>query len=448
MANVLLSYFAELGEPLYDALSEVLLKNGNNVFRINTNNSSVDVTEWGGNSKLIDDKVLDNIKEFDPDIIINFNNSLPTNVSNNLDSCVNCIIDADNISYFWNKKNLLNRKERLLYLGLQSDSKTIYENYLNMEMTDDNYLYFPPATTIKKTDEEQDKNITFIGTNFYPVYPPQIRSYYTETGLEVYRKLKEDYYYDVERLKKESKSEVTDELIRVIKDSIAGQERLKYLQSLTDLGLVIYGVRWDLAAYYDYELYNCYDDRVISTAADNEWVYNTSKVSVNISHPQATSSFSWRVMDIMASNACLVTEMKRDWNDLFGNYISDEVKDAIIYTDRYELRDKVKTILEDESLRNKCVSELNKSIEENGRWESRFAKLEKQTGIRLLNNNTDSSQYIYIKRSEKKKQVVEEELPAPYEIKGPFVTRLVRNGVYKVSHVPKIRHYLWDIIRQ
>ncbi len=36
--------------------------------------------------------------------------------------------------------------------------------------------------------------------------------------------------------------------------------------------------------------------------------------------PLAKTSFSWRVMDIMASGACLLMEDKPDWRDLFEKY--------------------------------------------------------------------------------------------------------------------------------
>jgi hypothetical protein len=35
---------------MYDAITNVLLKNGNNVFRLNINNPAVSITKWGGDS--------------------------------------------------------------------------------------------------------------------------------------------------------------------------------------------------------------------------------------------------------------------------------------------------------------------------------------------------------------------------------------------------------------
>ena len=144
----------------------------------------------------------------------------------------------------------------------------------------------------------------------------------------------------------------------------------------------------------------------------------------------------------MASGSCLVTESKKDWMDLFGEYLSDETKRYVIYSDRYELRNNVIKLLEDEDLRSKCVGEMNRAIEENGRWSSRFASLEKLTGVKLIgcsNANPVCTRISGMAASEKS--------GSSEQKTGNYVTRLLRNGIYRISHVPRIRHLLWDVIR-
>ena len=390
MANILISYFSDYGEAMYDAITDVLLKNGNNIFRFNINTPAVSISSWGGYSKISDKSVRKKICDFKPQIVLNFNHSLPVEIYDDLsEDCKICVIDADNPNTFWNKQLHLKTARKYVYLGLQSYSKTMYENYLGRALSSFEYMYFPPATVVKRETLKQDKNISFIGSNFYPMsIPPFETDFYTSEGLKLYEAIKKEYYISLSEVKKICQTQNYAWLLEQVRAFYTGQERLKYLQQLTDLGLIFYGLRWwKNIAYYDFELACCFNEKVIRTLAENQWVYNTSKISVNISHPQAKSSFSWRVMDIMASNACLLMEDKPDWRDLFEKYLSPETLENIIYTDRFDMREKAKKLLADEKLRQRCIRELNNAIEQNGRWEKRFAKLQEFVGIPLMNQS-------------------------------------------------------------
>lgn len=401
MANILITYYSDYGEVMYEAISKVLLKNGNNIFRLNINATEVYITGWGKESHIISLDLLDKIKNFNPDIIFNFNNSMPSNcldVINN--SCKICIIDADNPETFWNQELLKKNSNKYYYLGLQSYSKNMYEKALGKTLQENaNYLYFPPATIVKKEKLIQDKNITFIGSNFYPYSIPTGYHFYNENALRLYKHFKKNYFLTIEDAQKLCPDvENINWLYENVRAFNAGQERIKYLQALTDLGLTFYGSRhWEQINYIDLELGSCHDETKILTLEENQWVYNTSKISINISHPQAISSFSWRVMDIMASGACLLMEDKKDWKDLFKKHLSKETLDLVIYKDRFDMRDKAKILLNDEKLRQKCVAELNYAIEQNGRWENRFAKLSEFLKINLL--NLENKNPIFIKNS-------------------------------------------------
>ena len=77
MAKILISYFSDYGEAMYDAISDILLKNGNDVFRFNINNPAVSITKWGGDCSISDKSVIKQITDFAPEIVLNFNHSLP-----------------------------------------------------------------------------------------------------------------------------------------------------------------------------------------------------------------------------------------------------------------------------------------------------------------------------------------------------------------------------------
>lgn len=389
MANILISYYSDYGEAMYDAITDFLLKNGNNIFRFNINNPAVSITEWGGKSYIDDNIVLEKIKQFHPDIVLNFNNCLPQNCYDVLDNkCKICAIDADAPEVaFWNKEMIEKHEDKLVFLGLQSYSKTMYERYLNFKLDEKKYLYFPPATIVQNIPMKKDKNISFIGSNFYPLAIPERLDFYTEDGLNLYDAFKKNYFLTLDEAKEICKiSSNVEWMYEHVRAYYVGQERLKYMQQLTDLGFNFYGIRWwNRIAYYDFELAKCFDPTPKVTIDENQWVYNTSKISINISHPLAKSSFSWRVMDIMASGSCLLMEDKPDWRDLFEKYLSKDVLNLIIYKDRFDMREKAKKLLNNEKLRQKCVKELNYAIEQNGRWERRFKSLEQFLSIPLLN---------------------------------------------------------------
>ena len=160
---------------------------------------------------------------------------------------------------------------------------------------------------------------------------------------------------------------------------------------------MIFGLRWwKFVAYYDFDLFSCFSPIPIRTISENQDIYNSSKISINISHPQAKTSFSWRVMDIMASDSCLVMEYKKDWMDLFAHLLSKETLDATIYKDRFDMRNKVLRLLNDEELRIRCIKDFNHAIESNGRWNKRYLLLNKFLSVNLFNDIHSDPTYIHI----------------------------------------------------
>lgn len=436
MARILISYFSDYGEAMYDAICDVLRKNKNDIFRMNINNPKITITYWGGVSKINDSKLLQTIHDFNPEIVLNFNNCLPQNCYDVLnEKCKICAVDADAPSVaFWNKDIIQKYLNRFMFLGLQSYSKKMYEDWLGIKLTNKNYLYFPPATIVKNKKLKQDKNISFIGSNFYPLQVPVGDDFYGPDGIALYNAFEKNYFLTIDEAKKIcTHSSNVEWMYENVRAYYCGQDRLRYMQQLTDLGFTFYGVRWwNHIAYYDFDLAKCFDATPKVTLQENAWVYNTSKISVNFSHPLAKSSFSWRVMDIMASNACLLMEDKPDWHDLFDKYLSKDVLDVIIYKDRFDMRQKAIKLLKNEKLRLKCVAELNNAIEKNGRWEIRFKSLEKFLGIKLLKIKNKTPKYIEVRRDESYKQPTTQTDTANARVHKPFLHGLRLKNRYKL----------------
>ena len=428
MSKIIISFWSKNGKVFYETLANSFCKNGNDVFYLDMS-EYIDFQTWGEDYTL-NNKAIDlekQIKEFAPDLVLSFNNVFPHTFVEKL-NCPICVLDADIPDIgFWNKKVLKNNKDRYVFLGFQKASLSLYEKtFGNIKK----YLYFPPATLVQKENIIQDKQISFIGSNFLYL-TPLLRNgdvvkdkELFETVLTAYKNLNGTFCNDFEEFRKFIPTQCDEKIAKQAFNFfklgiISGYERVSYLSVLSDLGLKLYGLTsWRSLLYYDLDLAMCFDDTPIISLKDNQQIYNSSKISINISHKQAISSFSWRVMDIMASNACLLMEDKNDWKELFASYLSKETLETVIYKNRYDLREKVQKLLSDEALRLRCVADLNKAIEQNGRWEKRYKLLEDFLGITLLSTN----------KSNKKHKVV-----VPFIIKDAVIAKnnVTQKGISK-----------------
>ena len=111
-------------------------------------------------------------------------------------------------------------------------------------------------------------------------------------------------------------------------------------------------------------------NRKVYSIQHNQDIYNRSKIGINVSHLQATSGFPWRVMDIMASNACLVTDKHEDFKRLFGKIpipTYDSASEAYMVC---------KELLKDEARRREIVMQCQEVINNNYRFKHLLPKLE------------------------------------------------------------------------
>jgi hypothetical protein len=365
--NILLCYHTIGGTSYYHDFAEEFLAKGNKTMHWNFCG-----TDFSAKNR---DLILERIAEFKPDIIFSYNNICPEEVIK-LTQVPVMILDADNPEFFHNK-HIINKYNQLFYLGYQSNSKDLYKNILGANITDKNYLFSPTATNFKSDTSIKPRiNISFIGSNFYRNFLEDriITQEERDSILATAKEIRKNYYFQ--------DNSIDTNLINCTKYFLAGQERLKYLSMLIDLGLEIYSnTDWKELFTYDLELVNCYNKKIIITKQENQDLYNSSKVSINLSHLQAVNSYSWRVPDIMATNSCLVMENKVDWHMTFGNHISDAVKKLIIYSDQYDMRNKCIKLLQDEDLRLRCVEECQSAIEKNGRWSTRIKNIESFLGM-------------------------------------------------------------------
>ena len=399
MANIVISFVTCYGDSFYKNLSNELIKNGNNVYFVNWYNL---VQKIEGQDMLKPQKqfMVNKILDFKPDVIFNFNFSLPVEILDKVQAKI-CIIDADSPEVFVNFdlfKEYANKKD-FYYAGFQSCDKELYEQAINKTIVADRYKYIPMATNFQKRDVEYQRGIAFLGSNWYGAY----LNGYSEEVIKGFKYLYQKYKQNIQldwakeweqyKIDNDLKTNVT--VNNMLSLHFLGQKRIKFLSVLSDLGLEIYGPNWNMISnFVDIDLGLCVKGGGIYGQENVEEFYNSSKICLNCSCDAAINGFSFRVMDIMATNACILTEEKNDFHLLFDKYLSQETINAVLYKDRYDLREKAKRLLSDEDLCKRCVHELNNAIEQNGRWKHRIQSFEDFLGVKLLNISNDNPIFI------------------------------------------------------
>ena len=173
---------------------------------------------------------------------------------------------------------------------------------------------------------------------------------------------------------------------------VSGINRLRVLSELAPLGLEIRGQYWllndpTLAAFP--EVLFSYSNRAVHSIEDSQDFFNSSKISLNTKHIQAKSGFSWRVCDILASNACLVSEYAADLTEL-------GFTDVPTFTTPYEAREQCKKLLENENLRKDIVAHSHELINKNHRFKHILPQIEDFTGVTLHSEDEGSLEVIPI----------------------------------------------------
>ena len=109
-----------------------------------------------------------------------------------------------------------------------------------------------------------------------------------------------------------------------IQNLITNQNRVSVVDRLHGLGLSLFGNHeWMNAAAYNPNILKVYSDgRVISSHEDIMRIYNSSKICINMSQLQGGSALPYRVIDILASDALLITNYHPD-SDAFRIFGKD-----------------------------------------------------------------------------------------------------------------------------
>lgn len=373
----------------YEGWVNALLREGNDVMLMITNDLMVDA--WNSNESKIgmDKDGLDKVvTEFNPDLVIACNNSLYENIPRLL-SCPIVIYAVDSPTVFSDRNILKNSIDRYDIIVAGADSIPMITNYFGSKAKSVHLMHF--ATDFVSKNMQQNANISFIGTDFSFAASPFKKIF---SDKEFYDRDKINFKIFFDSFRGDALSKPQDHLNKLslsqsllkkishidLLNLISSNFRIQVLQSIADLGLTVYGSNsWIDTCNSSVDLALSYSDLEVSSVSDNQNIYNSSKISINISHAQAGRAFSWRVRDIMACNSALVSDPREDLVTQFGKYVKIPT-----YENPYEARQICQKLLQDEVWRKEIIAGSQLAIEEGHRFRHRLKDLEEIFGLKLF----------------------------------------------------------------
>lgn len=262
--------------------------------------------------------------------------------------------------------------------------------------------YLPFATRPRDYEEiglaSPKINISFVGTFFHGnEFVLLLKRYRNDARistslLAAARAVEQDFRTDIRKLVTElglseviADNDVSIGNLHMAMANVASMnKRIRALDAISDLGLVLWGTEnWIDAVAYSLPLLRCYRfGEFIRTREQLTDVYARSRIAIDIPHVQAVGGLPYRVFDILASPALLISEHhpESDLYRLFG-------KDAPIptYRNAEDLRRIVQHYLANEDERRDVVSKCNALVADRFSFSDRVRELFQIVGAQLPN---------------------------------------------------------------
>lgn len=378
------NYFAM--PPYYEAFVSGLKKAGNEIFCFFHKDYNI---SFDGD---IPSDLLQKIKTFSPEIAIFFNNDF-YNIHKYFDIPV-VVYDVDSPLYTKHKDIIKDNISKYKFVTIQQDNVGLICDIFGANQK--NVQYIKPFTGVQ-SDKTQSPlhNISFVGANWLWGGADFAFKFNQLLNSAADRQKARDYLASFTQNPLEdlieSYSTTDQHMLTNLKEHsnrLSGIRRARYLTAVADLGLELRGLYWDhpSMAYFP-ELALCYNKKPIFSLKDNQELYNQSRISLNTNHIQAISGFSWRVCDIMASNACLVTEKKPDMLKLFKGI------DLPMFTNATEARELCLRLLREENYRQDIVEACHEMIDKNYRFHHALDVLESFLNVSLRTDKVGSIEF-------------------------------------------------------
>ncbi|NCB49130.1 MAG: glycosyltransferase family 1 protein [Alphaproteobacteria bacterium] len=358
-------------DSFFQNFIDSLTQNGNEVFLFLSNDfikSSKDNVVHYFYDK---EDLINKVNHFSPELIITPNHEIPLDILENT-SCPILVYTADSPAYFRNKKYIKENKDR--YFFMHGGWNNIFPAILKeiYDIKEEQNFYIGHTTNVQADPNAIIKrNIGFIGFIGWPGIA---------VNTLIHSKTQEEFIHTINEMEKQGIDSIAYTQIKT------SNIRIKVLDAIQDLGLEVFGIPNNFipCGGYSWELMKCFNFKQVLTTKENEEILNSSLISPNLYNYQAPNGLSWRVSDVMASNAALISPPKDDLKKL-SPYI-----DIPTYETPSECRDLCQKLLKDTLWRKELVEGSQKAINEFCRPIHTLEKIEKYMGIDLIHKTMSS----------------------------------------------------------
>lgn len=398
-SNMAFSPSEELWDSHAEGFLNALERNGSDVLCIRTNNFVISSTSNSLRPTIDREKLKKKISEFAPQLIISYNNTLPGEDIFSYTDCPVVVYPAD-VPSFWASPEMIEKNlDRYLFFDTARQIReTVNKLYPSVRQIQ--FVPFGYATDFHALPVEQDINISFVGS--IGNLSENFANYFAElesSGLEAdeLNQIKDEFYDALDRFRVDSNTDFQfsfpyskwaydQRMVAPLSILLLTcTTRFKTLSNITDLGLRVYGWSgsWAKTLTYDLELFRCFDYTRSITLKENMYTYNRSKISLNLPHGNNVDGFSWRVCDVLASNAVLLSVKKPDLSTLMEPYYPKFPMFESVAESRYL----AKKLLDDPAWRKDITLASHEMIDNCCRFERKFEAMEQAVPRLHLNNN-------------------------------------------------------------
>lgn len=396
MANVLLCFSSHLfveGEfklvSYYEGLIKELGRFNNQVMVVNC--SDFLIKSWNSENKEVKflriERLKKDVVDFKPNLIISFNNAKLSFLEDLFD-CPIAIWEADSFTFYNDKAKIIDNPNRYHYFCLSNNAREqiksigVYENNIHM---------INSGTAVESQILDKKYNVSFIGSNFKGPLSLKylLQSHNTFKVKQAVKYLSENFYTNPEEYLLKNNLKFVLDYVNPQEFSMisSAQNRVSTLNAMVELGLTLFGTNsWLDAVETSPGLSLAYNPDPVYSLNHNQDIYNSSEICLNVSHAQAVDGFSWRVMDIMASNGCLLSSYNSGIARFTKNYV-----DIPMFKSSGEAYDLVRKLLNDEGYRAAVIEGSQACINDKGRWEHRFREIDEALGVNLLDTDAYGS---------------------------------------------------------
>jgi hypothetical protein len=371
--NKILSYYDQFGSAFKNMNHNVLM----------VHKSAISVKE-------------NDIINFKPDLILSYNHVINEYIYKNT-NCPVIAFEADTVDVFC-EKHLIKKYQDRFYLGIAHSNRVGIIKQKYPWLKDERIIVIKNSTILETENLYQDINISCISTlvgnrQNNPVVQNIIKNIKNIEYIDRFKIIFNKALYDW--------NDIGDDDLKFLGCSyldffhyMSFYTRLTTLDNIASLGLQVYGSFHSLDSIVNLcDLFLSLKSDSIYSLTENQNLYNRSKLSVNVhfihnpKHPNS-SVYSWRVCNIMATNACLVSTKCPALDQDFGKWV--KIPQFSNKNEAYEI---CKKLLSEENLRKDVVDASNLAIKE-GKF-SFYERVKELEQIFNLKSNENNDELIY-----------------------------------------------------